>query len=238
MKKRFTTILAFQGQNPLGVDIYKKYIAIKDRVLYHGHKEDTHLNYFKSVDIITHSKELSRQNDKTYDCIINHLALPSSNKDTVAYIQLLHQKLNPNGLCILSMRNIYPNLQHLHWYAELIPEASNKYQSTLPSQEYMYSTLLDNAFNVIDIIKPKEELILKPEIYYNPSGIYDPLWKSMDPIWQYVTTDELSNIEKKVSTLFRETRINTFIEKHSKGREKYGQLYFMIARKSTCREFF
>ena len=43
---------------------------------------------------------------------------------------------------------------------------------------------------------------------------------------------------KKVSTLFRETRINTFIEKHSKGREKYGQLYFMIARKSTCREFF
>ena len=28
MRKRFTTMLAFQGQNPLGIDVYKKYITI------------------------------------------------------------------------------------------------------------------------------------------------------------------------------------------------------------------
>ena len=48
MIKRFTSMLAFQGQNPMGIDVYKKYITSKDRFLYHGKVDDTHLDYLKN----------------------------------------------------------------------------------------------------------------------------------------------------------------------------------------------
>ena len=237
MKKGLTSMLAFQSQNPLGIDIYKKYIHYTDRFLYHGKVDDTHLEYLKTPHIINNIDQVNQQPINYYDCVINHLAIPprESVKD---YIQSLYKIAKPNGLIILSLPNKYPYLGALHWYTKLLPDATLEYASTIPSQDELYTWLGDNAFKVIDIIKPKDELMLKGEVYYNPSGIYDPCWQQSDRFWEYVSQEELARIERIVPTLFKHMKIYEYIKEVDEYRKKYGQIYFIVARKTPYREFY
>ena len=237
MKKRFTSILAFQGQNPLGIDVYKKYITLKDRFLYHGKLDDTHLEYLKTPHVVVAHKDIDKQPINHYDCVINHLALPTL-EEIPDYIQSLYKIVKLDGLIILSVPNKYPNLKSLHWYTKLLPDASAKYASTIPSQEELCDWLGDNAFDIIDIIKPRKELMLKKEVYYNPSGIYDPEWISSDPFWDYVEKKDLMSVERVIASLFKQIKIYDYIKEVDNHRKQYGQLYFVVARKSHCRTWF
>ena len=80
--------------------------------------------------------------------------------------------------------------------------------------------------------------MLKKEVYYNPSGIYDPAWISVDPFWEWVEKKELMRIERILSSLFKQMKIYAYIEESDKDRMKYGQLYFIIAQKKPYRELF
>jgi SAM-dependent methyltransferase len=237
MKKRLTTMLAFQGQNPVGIDIYKKYITMKDRYLYHGKVDDTHLDYLKTPNVVYEVEDIDKQPINHYDCVINHLTLPTREKIS-SYIQSLYKIVKPNGFIILTVPNKYPNLECLHWYTKLLPEASTEYASTIPSQEELCNWLGNNGFKIIDIKKPRKELMLKKEVYYNPSGIYDPAWISVDPFWEWVEKKELMRIERILSSLFKQMKIYAYIEESDKDRMKYGQLYFIIAQKTPYRELF
>ena len=237
MRKRFTTMLAFQGQNPLGIDVYKKYITIKDRFLYHGKVDDTHLNHLKTPHVVSTLEEIDTQPINHYDCVINHLSLPTR-EQIPDYIQSLYKIVKPDGYIILSLPNKYPSLDCLHWYTKLLPDASAEYASTIPSQEELCDWLGDNAFELVDIIKPKSELMLKKEIYYNPSGIYDPVWISCDPFWEHVEKNDLMRVERQISSLFKQMNMYDYIQEIDKDREKYGQVYFVIARKTPYRVFY
>ena len=237
MRKRFTTMLAFQGQNPLGIEVYKKYITIKDRFLYHGKVDDTHLNHLKTPHIVSTPEEIENQPINHYDCVINHLALPT--RETIPdYIQSLYKIVKPDGYIILSLPNKYPSLDCLHWYTKLLPDASAEYASTIPSQEELCDWLGDNAFELVAIEKPKSELMLKKEIYYNPSGIYDPAWISCDPFWQHVDKIKLMRVERLIASLFKQMKMYDYIHEIDKDRKKYGQVYFVIARKTPYRIFY
>ena len=234
MKKRFTTILAFQGQNPLGIEIYKKYIDIKDRFLYHGREDDTHLDYLKTPYVVSRSEEINNQPINHNDCVINHLALPTR-EEIPNYIQSLYKIVKPDGFIILSLPNKYPSLDCLHWYTKLLPQASAEYASTIPTQQELCDWLDEHAFQLVAIQKPKKELMLKKEIYYNPSGIYDPCWISCDPFWDHVEKKDMMRIERIISSLFKQMKIYLYIEEVDKDRETYGQVYFIIARKTPYR---
>ena len=237
MIKRLTTMLAFQGQNPLGIDVYKKYITIKHRFLYHGKVDDTHLDYLKNPTVVYQVEDINKQPINHYDCVINHLSLPIR-EEIPNYIQSLYKIVKPNGFIILTVPNKYPNLECLHWYTKLLPDASAKYASTIPSQEELCDWLGNNAFKLIDIKKPKKELMLQKEVYYNPSGIYDPAWISLDPFWEWVEKKDLMRIERVISSLFKQMKIYDYIKDCDKDRTKYGQVYFIIAQKTTYRELF
>ena len=77
--------------------------------------------------------------------------------------------------------------------------------------------------------------MLKKEIYYNPSGIYDPCWISCDPFWDHVEKKDMMRIERIISSLFKQMKIYRYIEEVDKDRETYGQVYFIIARKTPYR---
>ena len=234
MIKRLTSILAFQGQNPLGIDVYKKYITIKDRFLYHGNVDDTHLNYLKTPHIVFAPEDINKQPINHYDCVINHLALPTRER-VPKYIQSLYKIVKPDGYIILTVPNKIPSLHLLHWYTKLLPDASAEYAATIPSQQDLCEWLGYNAFEIVDIIKPKKELMLKPNIYYNPSGIYDLPWISCDPFWNYVEKNEMMRVERVISNLFKQMKIYNYIEEVDKDRKKYEQVYFVIARKTPYR---
>ena len=238
MKKRLTSLLAFQGQNPLGIDIYKKYIGFKDRYLYHGHVDDTHLDYIKSSHIVFNADDILKQPINYYNCVINHLALPREQENIPKYIRSLYQIIKPNGLIILSVPNKIPYLNILHWYTKLLPDATSEYEQTIPTQDSICTILGDNAFEIVDIVKPKKELLLKPDVYYNPSGIYDPCWRACDPFWEYVSEKELLRIDKVVSSLFKQMKMYEYIKEVEKEREKYAQVYFKIATKTPYRIFY
>ncbi len=237
MMKRFTTMLAFHGQNPLGIDVYKKYITTKDRFLYHGKVDDTHLNYLKTPHIVFTPEAIDKQPINHYDCVINHLALPTR-KEIPSYIQSLYKIVKPNGFIILTIPNKYPSLDRLHWYTKLLPDTSAEYATTIPSQEELCDWLCNHAFKLVNIKKPKKELMLKKEVYYNPSGIYDPEWISIDPFWEHVEKKELMRIERVISSLFKQMKIYDYIEESEKDRIKYGQIYFVIAQKTPYRELY
>ena len=234
MRKRFTTMLAFQGQNPLGIDVYKKYITIKDRFLYHGKVDDTHLNHLKTPHVVSTLEEIDTQPINHYDCVINHLSLPTR-EYIPNYIKSLYKIVKPKGYIILSFPNKYPSLDCLHWYTKLLPDASAEYASTIPSQEELCDWLGDNAFEVVDIIKPTNELMFKKDVYYNPSGIYNEAWMSCDPFWKHVEKKDLMRVERIITSLFKQMKIHDYIEDTEKDRKKYGQVYFIIARKTHYR---
>ena len=230
-------MLAFQGQNPMGIDVYKKYITSKDRFLYHGKVDDTHLDYLKNPNVIITPEEIDKQPINHYDCVINHLSLPTR-ESIPKYIKSLYKIVKPDGYIILSLPNKYPSLDRLHWYTKLLPETSAKYATTIPSQEELCDWLCNHAFKLVDIKKPKKELMLKKELYYNPSGIYDPDWIACDPFWQHVEKKELMRIERVISSLFKQMKIYDYIEESEKDRIKYGQVYFVIAQKTPYRELY
>ena len=234
MIKRFTSMLAFQGQNPMGIDVYKKYITSKDRFLYHGKVDDTHLDYLKNPNVIITPDEIDKQPINHYDCVINHLSLPTR-ESIPKYIKSLYKIVKPKGYIILTLPNKYPSLDRLHWYTKLLPDASAEYASTIPSQDELCDWLNDNAFEVVDIIKPKSELMFKKDVYYNPSGIYDEAWMSCDPFWKHVEKKDLMRVERIITSLFKQMKMHDYIEDTEKDRKKYGQVYFIIARKTPYR---
>ena len=234
MIKRFTSMLAFQGQNPMGIDVYKKYITSKDRFLYHGKVDDTHLDYLKNPNVIITPDEIDKQPVNHYDCVINHLSLPTR-ESIPNYIKSLYKIVKPKGYIILSLPNKYPSLDCLHWYTKLLPDASAEYASTIPSQDELCGWLGDNAFEVVDIIKPTNELMFKKDVYYNPSGIYDEAWMSCDPFWKHVEKKDLMRVERIITSLFKQMKMHDYIEDTEKDRKKYGQVYFIIARKTPYR---
>ena len=227
-------MLAFQGQNPLGIEIYNKYISLKDRYLYHGKVDDTHLDYLNNPHVVFKAEDIDKQPINHYDCVINHLSLPRR-EDIPNYIDSLYKIVKPDGYIILSVPNKYPSLNCLHWYTKLLPDASAEYASTIPSQDELCTWLNDNAFELVDIIKPKNELMLKKEVYYNPSGIYDETWMTYDPFWKHVEKNDLMRVERIITSLFKQMKMHNYIEDTDKERIKYGQVYFVIARKTPYR---
>ena len=88
-----------------------------------------------------------------------------------------------------------------------------------------------NKFNVIDIIKPKDETFMNEKDYLDINGIYHESWRVDKLFWNNVNEDELKNIQDNIHNMLENDTLNDFICKKEKIRKIYGQSIFIIAEK-------
>ena len=196
------------------------------------YKESKRLNLNNLQDIRLESCIRTSFDNEMFDCLISNQNIQYLGLENIdSFFKESYRILKKRGKLIISTRNKIPDYGDLYWYTEFAPNALKKVSEMIPDEHYLYELLIKNKFNVIDIIKPKDETFMNEKDYLDINGIYHESWRVDKLFWNNVNEDELKNIQDNIHNMLENDTLNDFICKKEKIRKIYGQSIFIIAEK-------
>ncbi len=117
------------------------------------------------------------------------------------------------------------------WYYALVPAALEAVLARCAPAGRLESILRDCGFQRLDRIVPREAL-MQGSAYFDPSGPLSESWRSGDSFWDFVTPQQLRDVEARLRRLQGEGRLQAFMEERDRARRDCGQLSFFVGRRS------
>jgi len=175
--------------------------------------------------------------DNTFDgvvCnqVVQHIDMDTESRPNLskAYTEMF-RVLKPGGIVVMSTRSKEPAYTDLYWYTQLMPKAVAAMCKKVPSREECEEAMVNAGFEHTLSCCPLNQSIVKPDVFTNPEGPFDPAWRRCESFWSIVTPEEMESMQVKLRTMIDAGTVKEFIEAGEKKRKAAGQTLFVCGVK-------
>jgi SAM-dependent methyltransferase len=165
-----------------------------------------------------------------YSCqVFHHLPVEEKDgkRDLVGTRKACHEAfrmLRPGGAFVVNL-STHEQVMKGNWWARLIPEAAERFASSVPFFDDLVEICGEAGFDVshVGVFADLHGKLQKVEQYNRLDAPLDPAFRATDSMWARITPEELSAMETKVREMMKEGTWEKQVEEWKADGEQVGQ---------------